>query len=169
MKGCIKCNEVKPLSSFHRHKGMKDGHLNKCSSCVVEDVALWRKNNPDCRKQEHARKREKRGFKTREQWLIDLKANSIGRRASISKYMIKRRIQTEKHLTELDEFVINEAHKLATEREEGTGFAWHVDHIVPLNHKDVCGLHVVHNIQVVPAVWNLKKGNRNMEEYKYGI
>lgn len=59
-----------------------------------------------------------------------------------------------------NEFFIDEAYHLAKLRTEATGFKWHVDHIVPLRSKLVCGLHWEGNLQVIPAVENMKKHNR---------
>ncbi len=65
-------------------------------------------------------------------------------------------------LTELDKFVIDEMYDLAQRRTEQTGFAWEVDHIIPLTKG---GLHKPTNLQVVPASWNRAKGNKSEDKY----
>ena len=63
---------------------------------------------------------------------------------------------------ELTQLVTVEAHDVRKTRDKLFGFKWHVDHIVPLKGKTVCGLHIWSNLQVIPAVQNLSKGNKEM-------
>lgn len=59
-----------------------------------------------------------------------------------------------------DDFVIEEAYALARLRTKTTGVAHHVDHIVPLISRLVCGLHCEFNLQVIPGIENITKNNR---------
>lgn len=165
MKTCKWCNTTRDLNEFHKHSQMKDGHLNKCKFCVVETVSKWRLANPDCRKKEHERNRDKKGIMVRSEWVKKQKENAAGRKAVAKKYAHKRRAQTNVNMSELDEFVFNEACVVAEEREKTTGIKWEIDHIVPLNHKKACGLHCAANFQVVPASWNRKKNNTTMDVF----
>ncbi len=58
-----------------------------------------------------------------------------------------------------DDFMILEMYDLARRRTESTGIVWEVDHIVPLQSRLVCGLHIEHNLRVVPRKVNREKGN----------
>jgi hypothetical protein len=56
---------------------------------------------------------------------------------------------------------IKQFYKLAADLSATTGVAHHVDHIVPLKSRVVCGLHVEANLRVIPGLENQSKGNRH--------
>jgi len=63
-------------------------------------------------------------------------------------------------LSDDDYWLMSQAYELAAHRSKVFGFAWHVDHIIPLQGKNVSGLHVPLNLQVIPGSVNSQKGNR---------
>jgi hypothetical protein len=93
----------------------------------------------------------------RKKWMT---ANLGEDKASKAKNRAARLKRIPSWLTEDDKWMIAQAYELAALRTKLLGFSWHVDHIIPLNGKNVSGLHVPKNLQVIPAIDNLRKGNR---------
>ena len=62
--------------------------------------------------------------------------------------------------SELDSFVFTEAYLLSKDREILTGIKWEIDHMIPLQAENVCGLHVWNNFQVIPSFLNQSKRNK---------
>lgn len=80
------------------------------------------------------------------------------------------RICTPKWLTRQHRKQIQDTHLDAVRREIETGIPHHVDHIIPVKHDKVCGLHVPWNLQVIPATENMKKKNVfDLDQYNKSI
>lgn len=58
---------------------------------------------------------------------------------------------------EFDRFVLAEAYAACARRERMTGYAWQVDHMIPLSRG---GKHAWYNLQAIPATLNNWKGDR---------
>ena len=75
------------------------------------------------------------------------------------KRQLAKRMRTPAWLTPDDFWMMEQAYELAALRTKMLGFAWHVDHKIPLRGKTVSGLHVPTNLQVIPGADNSRKGN----------
>lgn len=162
---CKKCGETDKLTRLKWHSKNKKYYLQTtCKECEYQENLSWRIEN----KTEWAALVRKSYFKVTEP--TTTRRNVLGRSQEDRK--VRARLKSESRCTrakkarviwdkELTDFVYKEAHDLRRKRNELFGFEWHIDHIIPLRGKDVCGLHVWNNFAVIPKVENLRKGNRN--------
>ena len=183
MKRCNKCGVEKHETEFHRRPERPCGVRSTCKSCANKIRVLWGKAHPDNTAASLARsyrkRRKKQSFLPLDEQLVISKKHAdraAGWRkdnpgknaASVAKwdkahpgkaarYRARRFYATPAWA---NEFFIEEIYDLARRRTKATGIEWEVDHIVPLNSKKVCGLHVEYNLQVIPAKLNRSKGNR---------
>ena len=83
------------------------------------------------------------------------KCNANGAKRRASKLKATPRWLTVENFQEIKElYEIAQAFKLYTGQE------YHVDHIVPLQGENVCGLHVPWNLQIILASENIRKSNK---------
>jgi 5-methylcytosine-specific restriction endonuclease McrA len=75
---------------------------------------------------------------------------------------LKRKKRLPSWLTLEDLKQIEEIYLKAKNMSKQTGLEYHVDHIIPLNGKNVSGLHVPSNLQILLASDNLSKSNKFM-------
>lgn len=72
--------------------------------------------------------------------------------------------RTPKRLTQAELDDIRLVYEFARALELATGIPHHVDHEIPLQGKYVSGLHVLSNLQIIPASQNISKGNKWLPE-----
>lgn len=91
------------------------------------------------------------------------KWRSQNRDKSNALYALRRaskRSATPPWLTKEDKETISELYTICQMFKLYTGQEYHVDHIVPLVNRNICGLHISCNLRIVPAFENLSKNNK---------
>ena len=160
MKKCTKCMGMLEVMNFHKDISRSDGYRDQCRSCVstymkanhiknkvhiIAKAVEWVKNNRD----KHNKKCN-----------LWAKTNPEKVNARTAKRHAAKLQRTPKWVGPEEMWLIKEAYALAKLRGKILGGEWEVDHIIPLQGKNVCGLHVPTNLQVIPCTINRQKSNR---------
>lgn len=177
-KVCTKCGSEKPLADFYSDKRAKDGKQSQCKDChkgfyKTDQGKLVRKKSyssskrsqyyqenrdRDCRMNAEYYRRNK------EQKLAYGKKHYQQNKSKYAEYTRRRQAKilqrTPNWLSDKQKSEIQDFYWLAKDLTAVSGETYHVDHIVPLQGDNVCGLHVPWNLQILPADINLSKGNR---------
>lgn len=167
-KNCVACGADMTLT--YRPKSGP-----RCRSCIAEYMAKYRKQHA-----EHISQQKKAWAESNKDRKVAMdrayaKANPEARQAARrsweqrnpglaaslkSQNKLARAKRVPAWLTDDDIWMIEQAYDLAAKRTKIFGFAWHVDHKIPLKGRRVSGLHVPDNLQVLPAKENLRKSNQ---------
>ena len=176
MPQCSSCRQQKPLDAFGRDRQKKSGYLAACKSCrnasyndrymanLIEqrkrkllNTTRWYAAN----KIKHLRQKRTYYACHLDQSRIQHKLYAKAHPGKIAEKTRRRNATKKKAYPKwANQFFISEIYGLAALRTRVTGIKWHVDHIVPLKNSLVCGLHCESNLQVIPARYNMSKGNR---------
>jgi len=173
LKICAECKRTLELSAFHKNKRRADGHHEYCKNC--RKAQYERRDKPSAVQRaalRYATKKQECLEGMRQRYLQQQQTKkAYGRKhyeLNKSKYIhnanarkMHVRIATPRWFDADHGFVLQEAFELAKLREKTTGVPWDVDHIIPLQGKTVCGLHVKENIAVIPRALNNFKRAKN--------
>lgn len=169
MKTCTQCHVEKPLDAFYTKRA-------DCKECVKarsartrqrigkEVIAEYNKKVWEANKDELKRRNAEYYQANKEHLKERMREYYANNKSAFLAYNSKRRA-TLKNATpswaDMDE--LKYIAQLAQER------GLEIDHIVPLNHPEVCGLHVPDNIRCIPHELNAWKSNKLLEGVRNGL
>ena len=171
-KRCRKCNERKLYTEFTIDNSRSDKLKYWCKECTLIDVHRYRSENSEKYKnyyknyfQETKEHHKENIMKWKKEHPEEFKIIYNRYRDKNPEYMSfknsKYRTQRKHampHWVDMSE--IRKIYKQARELEKLDGVKRNVDHIIPIQGENVCGLHVPWNLQILTESENLKKGNR---------
>ena len=149
---CTICNKKKQPNEFYLRKNGGVGEY-KCKLCLKKK----RKNYYD-ENYEEVRKCNRKAVSEFQ------KRNPAKTTAKTIAYYMKKNQSLPKWISKDDISKMRSIYKMCRNISKKTGIPHEVDHIVPINGENVCGLHVPWNLRVIPRDENKKKSNSLIEE-----
>lgn len=174
VKQCSCCGLEKAHSDFHKNKSKPDGMNEQCKVCRSSGYKKSRDKVLAYQKEYYQENRNRKinyqiaYAKDNKDSIAEYqKAYRQSNRGRLYASFAKRRaVQKNAHCDWLDAQYVKDLYDNAKQASELFGICnFHVDHIVPLQGNDACGLHNQHNLQVLPDWLNLEKSNRLIHKY----
>ena len=181
VKTCSRCKENKPFDDFCVRKRSKTGRASACKKCTNESVALFNRQDNYQRARNGKKKyiekigkdkineiNKKWRKENREAFLNSKKRSRETNKDAIKAYNAKRRARKLKatvlwaNYQYIQDLYSNAREASSIFQNAGLTVTFEVDHIVPLLHNKVCGLHVEDNLQILTSVQNRQKSNKFM-------
>lgn len=147
MKTCSICKIEKEISSFYTGDSF-------CVLCRKEKSKLYYSENKERIQSLHKLYSETNAVKKRIIASAWAKNNRSKRASTWASYYTSK---INAFALWADANVIEDIYEAARIKTIETGIQHHVDHIIPLQGKNVSGLHVENNLQIIPAIENFKK------------
>ena len=152
-KVCSTCAKSQPISNYHKKSVAPDGHTNVCKSCCKVYNKKWRSENRGKLRLDKARDYKENSDRYKERASKWKQEN----RPRATELNARRRAGRASATTNHSE--VRGMYTLAQKLSEFTGSDLQVDHIEPLVHNEVCGLHAGVNLQLLDTKENARKGN----------
>lgn len=145
-KLCTRCQTTKSLNLFNRRAASTDGRTAACAACIREAKRTDYWAAPEKRANAIARAVKNK----RDRFLAD----------PAYKRAFNLWGSTKKRNTKIPPWAAIEDFVPVCKKAMRLGPDYVVDHIIPLNHPLVCGLHVANNVRAVKRTTNKRKGNQ---------
>jgi|APSaa5957512535_1039671.scaffolds.fasta_scaffold199828_2 hypothetical protein len=145
----------------YKNKEDRDAYIKEYRIKNKAEMAKWQKEYREKNKERLIVYEKERYVRRKESRAIYIKKWSTENKDKVNAISARRRAaKLNATPAWADKEAIDRMYTVSNFLTNKLGEPHHVDHVIPLQGKNICGLHVEYNLDVIPAVDNLSKGNK---------